>query len=420
MNLPAIAALRRLYRARSGNVTVIFAVAVIPLLVSASIAVDMIKWSDQQTRLQATADAAATAAAREFQLPKADTVQMASIVAAVVAAEYAHEGGDRGQKISIATHFDVKQQSAEVDLTQPVRPSIYSAIHATVVGATSVARAVNGGTICVIGLNRTGIGVVSLTNFASLDAVNCSVYANSRNPAAIMSLIDAKLNAQLTCSAGGAIGVLANYKPRPQTDCPQLEDPLKDRPAPPFSGCDHINTAIKGGAATLDPGVYCGGLTVSGAAQVTVNPGIYIIKDGPLDITGSARFAGYNVGFYLVGKTSVLTFDRNTEISLTAPRDGPLAGLLIFEDHDAPKTRVHRILSDNARMLLGTIYLPRGNLLIDAFKPIADQSAYTAIVVGRLILKEGPKLVLNANYSMTDIPVPDGIGPISGKVVLVK
>jgi hypothetical protein len=50
----------------------------------------------------------------------------------------------------------------------------------------------------------------------------------------------------------------------------------------------------------------------------------------------------------------------------------------------------HSILSDDARTLLGTIYMPRGRLIVDATKPIADRFAYTAMVVQQLTLYDGP------------------------------
>ncbi|MCA8889847.1 MAG: hypothetical protein KDA46_13515, partial [Parvularculaceae bacterium] len=68
--------------------------------------------------------------------------------------------------------------------------------------------------------------------------------------------------------------------------------------------------------------------------------------------------------------------------------------------------------------LLGTFYLPRGDLEVASAVPLADQSAYTAIVARRLRLRGAPTLVLNANYKSTDIPTPDGIGPTGGQVFL--
>jgi hypothetical protein len=171
--------------------------------------------------------------------------------------------------------------------------------------------------------------------------------------------------------------------------------------------------------------------------------GVYVIKDGPLIVDKGATLRGANVGIYLTGPGSNLTFAADSTISLSAPKDGPLAGLLIFDDPNGASApaippyalpiplvgqllgnllkgppREHKILSDNARMLLGTIYMPQGRLIIDANKPIADKSAYTVLVVQRIDLHSGPNLILNSDYSASDVPVPPGVGPYGNGVKL--
>jgi hypothetical protein len=56
-------------------------------------------------------------------------------------------------------------------------------------------------------------------------------------------------------------------------------------------------------------------------------------------------------------------------------------------------------------------------LLVNPNAVVASKSAYTAIVVNRLELTEGPELVLNSDYSTTDVPVPDGISSGSSVVL---
>ena len=75
----------------------------------------------------------------------------------------------------------------------------------------------------------------------------------------------------------------------------------------------------------------------------------------------------------------------------------------------------HYIRSDNARRLVGTIYLPNGKLLIDGRKPIADRSEYTVIIADTFELQDGPNLVLRTDYHLSDIPVPTGVGPVAEK-----
>jgi hypothetical protein len=142
------------------------------------------------------------------------------------------------------------------------------------------------------------------------------------------------------------------------------------------------------------------------------------MKDGPLIAELGARLVGENVGFYLTGDTSTFIFGPESIISLSAPTDGEMSGLPFFEDRLAPDDRLHQILSSNARTLIGTIYLPRGILSVASLRPVASESAYTAIVAKKLSLIGSPTLVLNADYADTDVPVPDGVGPTGGTVRL--
>ena len=150
------------------------------------------------------------------------------------------------------------------------------------------------------------------------------------------------------------------------------------------------------------------------------------MRDGPLVVDSKASLSGTDVGFYFTGSKGGLLFDQKTTISLSAPTTGVMAGLLMMEERTVsnpvdptnaviqdplaptPPTpplkgatapmRTYRIISDNARTILGTIYLPAGRVVIDAKKAVGDQSAYTVIVSQQVNLYQGPNLYLNANY----------------------
>jgi hypothetical protein len=258
-----------------------------------------------------------------------------------------------------------------------------------------------------------------MDKLARLEAPNCAVYSNSRKPTGILAKNNAVLRAAFICSAGGMNAPTpGSFLPTPQTDCPLIPDPLLPRALPSASGCTENNLVRKGGSITLSPGTYCGGANFSNGTRVTLSPGTYIFKDGPLVVTGGASLQGTNVALHFSGHGAVLNFDAASSIAITAPRTGSMAGILISEDRTGPTGLSHNIMSDDARTLLGTIYLPRGRLFVGANKPVADRSAYTIIVANRFSLSEGPTMVLNTNYGATDVPVPEGVGPLSSKMVL--
>jgi hypothetical protein len=156
---------------------------------------------------------------------------------------------------------------------------------------------------------------------------------------------------------------------------------------------------------------------------VLFTPGVYVIKDGPLLIDSLAVVKGDYAGFYFTGNVAtpyVFRASPNSVVELTAPKDGPLAGILFFEDRAAPLLRSFEVLSTTARTLIGTFYLPRGKFVASSNALIADKSAYTVIFARQLELNGNPTLTLNANYHQTDVPVPGNVGSAARTIRLVE
>lgn len=400
-----------------GGVAILFAFLLPVALGFAGVTADYASLSAHRTKLQAVADASALAAAREFRLGNANitTLNQAASV---------HAGGSlAAQEITaaITPSVDVKGRSIKVTLSSDVPTFLmkYAGVGATRVEAFATARMVGGAPICVIGLDERASTTVELEKFAKLKAPGCSIYSNSRHPQGLIARHDASITAAFICSAGGRSSPgRGSFSPTPQTDCPAIPDPLLSRSLPSSGGCLWNNARFNGGVVNLVPGTYCGGARFDRGARVELAPGTYVFKDGPLVVEGGSSFTGTNVALHFVGRNAELNFKANSRISLTAPRSGTMAGILISEDRNNPKNLLHSIMSDDARTLLGTIYLPSGRFHVGSNKPVADQSAYTIVVADRFTLSEGPTMVLNTNYDGTDIPVPEGVGPLSNKAIL--
>jgi Flp pilus assembly protein TadG len=400
-----------------GGIGIMFAFLLPVVLGFAGVTADYASLSAHRTKLQAVADASALAAAREFRLGNANVNTLNQAAAA-------HAGGSLvAQDITaaITPSVDLKGRSITVTLSSEVPTFLmkYAGSGATRVEAFATARMVGGAPICVVGLDQNANFTIEMDKSARLEAPNCSVYSNSTKPNGLMAKNSASMRAAFICSAGGRSSPgPGSFAPTPQTDCPVLPDPLLPRTLPVSGGCIANGLSHKGGIVNLVPGTYCGGATFTGSAKVTLAAGTYIFKDGPLVVTGGASFSGTNVALHFVGKGAELKFEAASSINLTAPRSGSMAGILISEDRNNSDKLIHSIMSDDARTLLGTIYLPRGRLHVGANKPVADRSAYTIVVASRFSLSEGPTMVLNTNYGATDIPVPDGVGPLSNKAIL--
>ncbi|MEM7425531.1 MAG: pilus assembly protein TadG-related protein [Pseudomonadota bacterium] len=403
------------------------------LMLAGGYTVDYAEKVSATSNLQGIADAAALAAAREIALANSNPGQIQQVAENHASAHSgsggnAHAAGELLVKAAVIDDFT----GVQVKITKSWKSSFGKLFgeETSTATADATAHVVGNTKICVLGLMQYGVlAGVHLDNSAKLTAADCGVYSNSVSPFSIRADKSSEMTAHLICAAGGTLaGGTVAFTPEPVTDCPQIPDPLSSRPAPPVGACTDTDTVVDTDTI-LTPGVYCGGLRISGSASVDLQPGIYVIKDGPFIVEGEASLTGEYVSFYMSGDAAIFSFDRDTEINLGAPKEGPMAGLLFYEKLDPNLSgsafrslfstlgdlaalgsmRTHRIRSNNARQLLGTFYLPNSILKVDANGSVADASAYTAIVVRRLWLLEGPNLVLNANYAATDVPVPSTI-----------
>ena len=411
--------------AQAGSLPIIFALTAPVLFLLVGGGIEYSKVISQKNKLQGYADRAALAAAKEFSISQDDDDRTKAIAKSIVIEglrqfKKQHANSFMAADIKVETIIDDENSAVKVRLTQAtIKDFPINGFEIETVSVVAEASVVGNLHVCVIGLDESATATISLEQSARLTGKNCAVYSNSTSGNGIVAKNNAVARASLFCTAGGASGS-DGFTPAPTTDCPNFPDPLADRIAPTIGACDHKWLQIYGREATLSPGVYCGGLEIYDNANVTFEPGIYIIKDGPFNVSFGGKITGENVSFYLTGSRAQFNFGKDSTIALSATKDGPLAGLLFFEDRNKTKAGRHIINSDNARLLLGTIYLPSSHLIVDANAPVADQSAYTAIVALSLKLYSGPHLILNTNYSDTDVPVPENIKGLSSNVILTK
>ncbi|MEZ5851370.1 MAG: pilus assembly protein TadG-related protein [Hyphomicrobiaceae bacterium] len=402
-----------------GSIAIQAAVAVPLLLLLVGSTIDFAAAIGQRNRLQEAIDKATLSAARELGLSDARRENIAAIVDAMVAANL---GISSGSPALPAVTTTISSDPLEISvvahqLTKPVFGGSFGLSPADV-EVQAVARIVGKPNLCVLALDRSEAGAVDLANNASLVGNNCSVFSNSVSQTGISVGNNSAIAAQNVCSAGGVAGNGA-ITPGPLTDCPQFDDPLSGRSEPAIDACDYNAVTVNGGMVTLSPGVYCGGLTIKGSADVVLSPGVYTIADGSLVLNDTSVLKGASVSI-LLGPTADLRFQPTTTVSLEATTSGPLAGMLVFASREQAETVTHQILSRNAQKLVGTIYMPTSALVIDGDSKFGTASAYTAIVARKLTLKNGPTIVLNTNYDLTNVPVPPGIRGTGQPPKLVK
>lgn len=438
--------------------------------------VDYMSLSNQKHQLQGVADRAAIAAAQELIVFKGTDNRVTAVAQSFVKANYT-----RTLQVTSATVVDdgkaVKvtiTAEPQTFFPGPVAQSV------TELSVEATAEIAGGGFVCMVGLSDSEDSTLEMHDKARVTAEKCAIYSNSRSSSSLRLHNSARVKADLVCVAGGVVGPKSAVSPNePVTDCSPLVDPLRDRPEPNVGlitcsniagvgsilGKDLINKdggllkatdllgsgGLVGGAASgdllkkktlltsitngdlvgnlapgiivtgkaeLSPGVYCGGINVIGG-DVKLKPGTYILNNGGLVIANGGKISGENVGFYLTGALGLSTVQLapSSTVSLTAPRTSDMSGMLFFEDRSVLFKFPHIIASNDARNLVGTIYLPGNTLEINSTNPIADKSDYTVIIARKFDMKDGPELVLNTDYESSPIPVPEGVGNKSRPMV---
>lgn len=411
----------RLTADQSGSVATTFALTIVCLACVVGLAVDYARARSVRETMQSAADAGALAGASELSLADFKRENVSEIVKSVVGNYVKNNDANgvlKGAGIEAAILENPLQVQVKLSKTVDMYFGGFFGVSSNTYDVVSVARIVGRPNICVLTLEPSEPAAVLMTNQAKLTGNDCAVFSNSDSTLGMTVMDGASMVASAVCSAGGVKGN-GEIEPTALQDCPQFTDPLESRPEPSDAGCDHVAKVVAASTVTLRPGVYCLGLTIAGLSRVTFEPGIYVIKNGPFLVAGSAEITGMHVGFYLSG-LSFFTFDPLTKIELTAPVDGPMAGLLFFGSRSQSNLLLNTILSDRAQTMTGTIYLPKATLVVKSLARVGAQSAYTAIVARRLLLMDGPHLILNANYSETDVPVPESIRGAGLSPALVK
>lgn len=407
-----------------GAVMIWLSVSMIALIGLATLAIDMSYLYVTQTRLQGAADAAALAAASE--LPDEAAARTVAIDYAVKNMPVAEFGNVLAPADVEVGSWDAAARafSAGANPINAVRVSTRRAhengnaanlFFANVLGvaqanvSTSAIAGPGLAPLCILALDPSASGALSLDSNASIAADTCRVHVNSTSLSALSTNSTASITAQDICVTGDySQGGSSTLTPTPMVSCAALDDPLAGLAPPAVGACDHTNAVYDDDDGdTLDPGVYCGGLRILDEGEVTLNPGTYIVSDAPLFVDSSASLSGSGVTFYLTDGAT-LSFNSNSRIDLTGATSGPLAGLVFFQDRN--DTGTNTLDSNNIARLEGTLYFPNGVLESNSNSTIGGSSAYTLLIARRFRFDSNAGVVLNTDFASSSVPVPAGLG----------
>jgi Flp pilus assembly protein TadG len=401
--------LTRLRREQSGSVAVMTGVMSTMLVGMAGLSVDVGSWYYTRQSMQSAADAAAIGGMTTLLWGGDNTA-----VIAAATADAQRNGFVTGNGVTVTPTVAADRGSVTVTISQPAKRFLSSVILASdaTIGVTASAGVVSGGPACVLATNPTHDADVASPGNGTLQAPGCAVVADSTSTNAI-AIGSGSITASLICGPGGWSKNNPGVAVPLPTKCPPIADPLANLPAPANvnAPCQFTNTSVNH-TTTLSPGVYCGGISISGNGTVTFQPGVYILRNGGLDAQGTAVLTGDGVGFWLTGTGTAVqlskddvTLTGNITVNFSAPTSGAMAGLVIYQSSDAPTGDItHTITGNDRTNYTGTLYFGNQNVVFTGNGTVNGTAPFTA-VIANTVTDTGSGLVkLGINFAGTDVP----------------
>jgi hypothetical protein len=367
-------------RRRPGAVAVWLVVCLSVIIGIVALGMDGGRMMEERRRARAAADAAALAAATDLYQNYAQNqgtdpsgTAQAAALASAQANGYASDGSASVVTINIPPKggpFAGQAEYVEV-IIQANLPAGFSAIF-TANPLQVEARAVAHGAPARIGLmllQPAGSDSLAVSGNAKVQVVGAPVVANSANPLAYDLTGNATVSAAYHDIAGTLAATGSNLIGPVNMNMPPTADPLRALTAPDptaypvqaasptsVSGGSVTLPVNTGGGVTLQPGVYRGGISISGNAAVTLAPGVYILDGGGLQVSGNASLTGNGVLLYNTGGSAAgsITLGGNGTITLTPLTTGPYAGISIFQDRNV--NQPVQISGNGTLQLTGTVY----------------------------------------------------------------
>jgi hypothetical protein len=374
----------RFGRDRSGAILPIFALCLTLALGTAALAIDYGRWHSERTTLTLTADAAALQAAAVLTNAQAagesDGAAERARTAALSAIR-ANIGDDATPTITVTE----SPGSVKIALSKQGQRSLSGVILPQDVAISVESEAAIGPSTksCAIALEPTAAKGIEISGSGSLTAQNCAIWSNSTSTTSLDASGSGSASAAAFCAAGGVNKGSESFNPPPQANCPPAQDPLAQWVPPAPGGTCKTNSYSGNRTYTLDPGIYCGGLTGSGGVTLNLNPGIYTIKDGPLRLSGGASIQGQGVSFLFTGAGSSIDLGGSSIVHLSAPVDGAMAGLVFAAGRNEPVLN-SRIRGSAELFLEGSVYLPTHNLEFHG-GPLAAVPPASTVLISRTI-----------------------------------
>ncbi|MEK6207333.1 MAG: pilus assembly protein TadG-related protein [Chloroflexota bacterium] len=190
----------------------------------------------------------------------------------------------------------------------------------------------------------------------------------------------------------------------------QIADPFAGFPKPATNGLPTCNSlaACQDGSGRQNPGVYS--VNLGGNGNLTLNPGVYILKGGGMDTGGNADVIGSGIFLYNTYSTypaapganpscSTINLQGNSQMVLSAQTTGTWKNLLVYQD---PACSVEMKIGGNGTFDgTGSIYIPSAHFRFDGNPSTLNGSQ----LIARTVDIQNGNITINYNPNTTAQPI---------------
>lgn len=351
-------------QAREGTVTAVAAVSLIGILGAVALSLDGGMMIDKRRQIQSAADAAALAACDDLYLRwYTNAVQgfdnasgTAAAAAKNAAKKNGFEHGVNGCTVTVHIAPTSGDHVGEKGHVEVIITHSQKRYFSKIFGSSNVpigARAVARGyrrtikqAILVLdpiqksAFNAGGNGAITVTG--------SPIQVNSTDPEGMIdngggtagSVTDTT-GFNLGGSPGWTVTGGATINGPKNPNSPPIPDPLAELPAPdPSTLTTQSTKKLQHSSAqniTLNPGVYIGGISVTGKGNVTMNPGIYYMQGGGFSVTGQGNITANGVMIYNnpSSNSDTISIAGSGVMTFSPPTSGPYQGITLFQNRTA-------------------------------------------------------------------------------------
>ncbi|MDE2355348.1 MAG: hypothetical protein KGL69_01200 [Alphaproteobacteria bacterium] len=415
----------RLAQDESGVSAVVVGLCLSAMLGAAGLAVDVGLWYMDRRHAQGAVDSAAYSAAVDYAAN--GSASNAESTAMAVAAQYGFVNGQGGVTVTVnspptsGNYTSSTYDAFEVIITKPESlffSGLYLKSASIKARAVAVPSSSDAGTYCMEILNSTpGAKNVnfSITGGATVDLSACGIVDDGPGSCAISASGGASIITKTLsvvgnyCTNGGSSVTVSGTKTTGATPSP---DPYGSLSVATVEGSTNMSCPnstqtnySNGGTVALSPGVYCGGLSLSGGVTANLSPGVYYIVGGSLSLTGGTTTNAPGVTFVLTGSGSnyaTANIEGGAVVNLSAPTSGPTAGIAIWADKNGPTNNTSSLTGGTSMNITGAAYFPTQTVQYSGGS--TTSSPCTQLVAYNVTFSGGAQFVNNCKN--------DGIIPI--------